>query len=89
MSDARHREPACDLFALATVLSIAPPAVAQTLPRIARIGPSSAAVHAPCVAAFKDGMRELGLLEGRQYILEGRYAEAHYERFPALTEELL
>ena len=58
---------------------------AQTLPRIARIGPNTATAHAPCVAAFKDGMRELGLQEGQHYLHEERYAEGHYERFAALT----
>ena len=72
-------------LSLALVLTVA----AQPLPLIARIGPSSAAVHGPCVAAFTAGMRELGLVEGRHYRHEVRYAEGQYERFPALTDELL
>ncbi len=76
-------------LALALAVQAVMPVAAQPLPRIARIGPSSAAVHAPCVAAFTDGMRELGLVEGRHYRHEVRYAEGHYERFAALTDELL
>ena len=79
------------VVSLVLVLALALPAWAQapTPTLIARIGATSAAAHAPCIAAFKDGMRELGLLEGKQYLHEVRYAEGHYERFPALTEELL
>ncbi len=77
-------------FALvACAMLLAPLLHAQPLPRIARIGPSSEAVHAPCVAAFKDGMRELGMEEGKQYVHDVRYAEGHYERFAAITTELL
>ena len=70
-------------------LALALPAWAQAPALIARIGATSAAAHAPCIEAFKAGMRELGLLEGKHYLHEVRYAEGHYERFPALTEELL
>ena len=74
---------------VAIALAIALPAVAQAPARIGRIGPNTAETHAPCVAAFKDGMRELGFIEGRQYLLDESYAEGRYERFPELTEALL
>jgi putative ABC transport system substrate-binding protein len=35
------------------------------------------------------GLRENGLVEGRDYVLELRWAEGHYERFPALAGELV
>ena len=71
----------------------APPAWPQapqpSLPHIGYIGPNTAAQHARCIAAFKEGMREQGLVEGREYLHDARYAEGHYERFGALTDELL
>ena len=61
----------------------APPA------RIGWIAPTNAAAHATRLAAFKQGMRENGLIEGTHYVLDVVYAEGRYERFPALAKELL
>jgi putative tryptophan/tyrosine transport system substrate-binding protein len=71
------------------LLTLALPASAQALPRIAWIWPGSASGELPRSSAFKEGMRENGLIEGQHYVLDERYADGRYERFPALTEELL
>jgi ABC-type uncharacterized transport system substrate-binding protein len=39
--------------------------------------------------AFRDGMRALGLVEGRDYEIEERYADGDEARLPILTTELL
>ena len=39
--------------------------------------------------AFREGMRALGLVEGRDYLLEERYADGHESQLPTLTAELL
>ena len=39
--------------------------------------------------AFREGMRALGLVEGRDYVLEERYANSEGARLPGLTTELL
>ncbi|HUM14460.1 MAG TPA: ABC transporter substrate-binding protein [Candidatus Nitrosotalea sp.] len=39
--------------------------------------------------AFRDGLRKLGLVEGRDYVIEQRYADGHEARLPHLTAELL
>ena len=39
--------------------------------------------------AFREGMRALGLVEGRDYLLEERYADGHEGQLPTLTAELL
>jgi putative tryptophan/tyrosine transport system substrate-binding protein len=39
--------------------------------------------------AFREGMRTLGLVEGRDYVLEERYADGDEARLPGLTAELL
>ncbi len=65
---------------------------AQGSAQPARIGfivtPKAAAI-ATRLAAFKQGMRENGLIEGQHYVLDVVYADGQYERFPALVQELL
>ena len=39
--------------------------------------------------AFRDGMRALGLVEGRDFVIEERYAEGDESRLPGLAKELL
>ena len=73
------------LFGLATCTL----ALAQVPARIAWIGAGSPADEAPNLAAFRDGMREQGLQDGRHYLIEARYADGRYERFRALTDELI
>jgi putative ABC transport system substrate-binding protein len=43
----------------------------------------------PHLEFFKQGLRELGYLEGKNIILEYRYAEGHYDRLPRLVTELV
>jgi len=40
------------------------------------------------IKAINQGLLESGLVEGRDYSLESRFAEGNYERFPALAREL-
>jgi putative ABC transport system substrate-binding protein len=42
----------------------------------------------PHLAAFKQGLRERGYTEGKDIILEYRYAEGRYDRLPELASEL-
>src|SRR5712691_2927456 len=41
------------------------------------------------VEAFREGMRALGYVEGQHLVLEERWAEGQYERFPDLAAELV
>jgi putative tryptophan/tyrosine transport system substrate-binding protein len=41
------------------------------------------------LTALRDGMRELGYVEGRSYQLEARFSEGRFERLPDLARELL
>ena len=69
-----------------------PPADAQQTPKIAKIGllaPGNPAVLAPFLEAFRQGLRELGQVEGKTFVLEARYAEGKFERFPELARELV
>ncbi|HEY6368320.1 MAG TPA: ABC transporter substrate-binding protein [Candidatus Binatia bacterium] len=65
---------------------------AQHTAKIPRIGYLSAA-SAPEVAfrtePFRQGLRELGYVEGKNIVIEHRYAEGKFERLPALAAELV
>ena len=43
----------------------------------------------PHLEAFKQGLREHGYSEGKNIILEYRYAEGRYERLPELAQDLV
>jgi putative tryptophan/tyrosine transport system substrate-binding protein len=57
--------------------------------RIGFMGNSTAALEANLVGPFRDALREFGYEEGRNIAIEYRWAEGHYERFPALVAELI
>ena len=73
-------------------LTLAPLAAeAQQAGKIDRIGylsPSPAAAN-PLSEAFRQGLRDLGYVEGRNVVIEYRSAEGKLERFPALAAELV
>ncbi len=62
---------------------------AGKLHRIGFLGNSTAALEVNLVGPFRDGLRELGYVEGRDVAIEYRWAEGRYERFPALVAELI
>src|SRR5262249_51901921 len=81
------------LWLLAIVLLIsASSAHAQQSVKIARIGYLGAASSTPNLArvqAFRQGLREIGYIEGKDIIVEYRYADQNSDRLPALVSELV
>ncbi len=59
------------------------------VPRIGFLGNSTAALEVNLVGPFREGLRDLGYVEGRNIVIEYRWAEGKYERFPQLIAELL
>jgi putative ABC transport system substrate-binding protein len=59
------------------------------IPRIGFLGNSTAALEANLVEPFRQGLRDLGYVEGKTLFIEYRWAEGKYERFPALIAELV
>jgi len=57
--------------------------------RIGFLGNSTAALEANLVGPFREGLRDLGYVEGRNILIEYRWAEGKYDRFPVLIGELL
>jgi putative ABC transport system substrate-binding protein len=57
--------------------------------RIGYLSPSTRPAVAQNLAAFGQGLRELGHIEGKTFVLELRYAEARPERLPELARELV
>ena len=57
--------------------------------RIGFLGLVSSSSHASRIAAFRSGLRDLGWIEGRNLVIEFRWAEGNYDRLPVLAEELL
>ena len=57
--------------------------------RIGFLGNSTAALEAHLVGPFREGLRELGYIEGSNTSIEYRWAEGDYKRFPRLIAELI
>jgi len=73
-------------------LALAPLAVgAQQAAKVARIGylSTNLATNPHIQEAFRQGLRDLGYVEGRNVVIEYRDAEGKYERLPALAAELV
>lgn len=57
--------------------------------RIGFLGNSNATLEANLLEPFKEGLREHGYIEGRNLLIEYRWADGKYGRFPALIAELI
>jgi len=66
-------------------------AQAQTgkLYRVGFLGNTTAALEANLVGPFRQGLRDLGYVEGQNIVIEYRWAEGNYDRLPALIGELI
>jgi putative tryptophan/tyrosine transport system substrate-binding protein len=79
-------------FALGAVLlalNFSAQAQQKKVPRIGFLNAVSPSAMAPRVEAFRQGLRELGYLEGQNIIIEYRYAEGNYDSLYDFARELV
>ena len=74
------------------IVAFTQPAYAQQTGKVYRIGfltsgPVTSYKHR--LAAFRDGLRSLGYVEGKNIVIEARYAEGRRKRLPGLAMQLV
>ena len=57
--------------------------------RIGRLSPLSAESDVPNLDALRKGLRDLGWVEGRDFLIEARFADGKSERLPELAAQLV
>src|SRR5919197_1136349 len=81
------------IWRLATVLlatvSLAEAQQPKKVPRIGFLSSTSPSTISARVEAFRQGLRELGYVEGKNIVIEYRYAEGKLDRLSKLVAELL
>ena len=59
--------------------------------RIGWLDPSPTPTSAPsrALTAFQQRLKELGYVEGRDYLIESRFADTYWDRLPAMAQDLV
>lgn len=81
----------CIALALCAAATVPPPAPPQQkIWRIGWLDPGPALISVPgTLKHFRWGMTELGYVEGKNYVVEGRFADADLGRLPGLAKDLV
>jgi len=77
------------LLSLVGCVGVAEAQQPKKVPRIGFLGSQSASSLLARVEAFRQGLRELGYVEGKNILIEYRYAEGKIDRYPELAAELV
>ena len=76
-------------FTFVLVRAVATAQQPGKVPRIGFLDNSSASGNAPLFDAFRQEMRKLGWIEGKNFTLEYRFAEQKIDRLPDLAADLV
>ena len=76
-------------FVLAVAVAVAQAQQAKKVPRIGYLTNDSLSVDRPRRDAFRQGLRDLGYIEGQNIVIEYRVGEGHIEKLPELMADLL
>jgi len=85
----RRREFFMFLGGAAAVWPLAARAQQSALPLAGFINAASAQSYAPQLAAFLNGLDEIGYVDGRNVTIEYRWAEGHNDRLPSMAADLV
>jgi ABC-type uncharacterized transport system substrate-binding protein len=78
------------IFVGAMLFALCVTASAQQAKKVPRIGYlNTSYFNAPRAKAFREGLRELGYVEGKNIVIEWRYADGKLDRLPELVAELV
>jgi len=77
------------VFLAATLVTFSYSATAQQPKKIPRIGYLAADSQAPSRDSFRQGLRDLGYVEGQSILIEWRHAEGKSEQFAEYVSELV
>jgi putative ABC transport system substrate-binding protein len=72
-----------------TTIHLAEAQQAKKVPRIGLLLTSSQSFNLPRIDAFRQGLHTLGYTEGKNIVIEYRYAEGKLDRLPELATELM
>ena len=61
----------------------------KAMPVIGFLSIASPSIYAPYVSAVRQGLAEIGYVEGKNVAIEHRWAEGDYDRLPALAVDLV
>src|SRR6516165_10221193 len=61
----------------------------QAMPVVGFLGTTTPDDFADRVAAFREGLKEVGYVEGQNVVIEYRWPEGHYDRLPTLASDLV